>query len=214
MSRFTIIVIALTALAAHGCQQQEAKISDVLGGASGDCGPWYAQGEGAADGGTVYAIDEGATFPCAVWTSVRKEGEDTWFNVGELYLEAKNGLTDKKALLLFISGQECPACFSMIEGINERKADLEAIAEIIAVNRGEPALELVYDLDEAVDVMSDQGWPSDWPITNDVEDYVLGFENFPWIVLVRLSDMQVIEMSNDKYSSSNVSALINDIEDL
>jgi hypothetical protein len=202
-----LAVLALAAALVAACDQTAVVFPDA--GAAGEgCGVWYAGG--AADAGpTEYAIAEGATLPCLVWTSVRQDGSDTWWNAGEAYLEAKNGLSDKKAVVMLFSGTGCPACLELITEIANLQALFEADAIMIGAAVADPSMSEPFTLDEAVDLLvGNDGWPADWMVTNDVEGYLEGYESFPWVVVVRLSDMQVVSHSNQTFSEANVTDLL------
>ena len=208
-----ILTMLAVLIVAISCDQQEAVFPEDLGGGN-QCGPWYAGGSvDEAQEAPVYELAEDATLPCFVWTSVRKDNTDTRLNVGELYLDVADGIETRKAMVLLISGAQCPACGELIAGMMEHKQELDELAVMVALNRGEPALDLVYDLDDAVDVLVEQeGWPTDWYVTNDVENNIDDYQSFPWVAVVRLSDMQVVSLSNSSYHGSNIPDLIDLIE--
>jgi hypothetical protein len=203
----SLTVLALAAAVVAACDQTEVVFPDA--GAAGEgCGVWYAGG--AADAGpTEYAFEEGATLPCLVWTSVRQNGADTWFNAGELYLEVLNGLSDKKAIVMVLSGTGCPACLDLIAEIAALKGLFESDAVMIGAAVADPSMSQPFTIDEAVDLLvGNDGWPADWMVTNDIEGYLQGYESFPWVVVVRTSDMQVVSHSNQTYSEANVTDLL------
>lgn len=203
------LVVVAVLLCGAGCDQTAVTLPDNSGSGGQQCGAFYPGGAADAGAAGEYAVAEGATFPCLVWDSVQAEGEDTWFNAGELYLEVAHGLRDEKAIVLILSGTGCPTCVEVIEAIVERQDQFEHSAVMIgaalaaAGTQQEP-----FTLEGAVEQLVDvDGWPVEWMVTNDAESYLSGYQSFPWIAVVRLSDMQVVVHSNETYSSGNIDEL-------
>ncbi len=72
-------------------------------------------------------------------------------------------------------------------------------------------------LDEAEEILIDiDGLPRGWFVTNEHDKMPPSVDSgFPWVVLVRLSDMQVISVSNDKYLGGEGSGdILDDIDNI
>ncbi|MFO8071935.1 MAG: hypothetical protein R6V85_08670 [Polyangia bacterium] len=203
----TIALVTAAVLIATGCGQRQADWPDSGASAGGICGPWYPGGDDAGAGGG-YAVDQGATFPCAVWESARLAGEDTFFNVGQLYLETVHGQRDDKALLIAVSARNCQPCAALIEQLAARADQIEAAgAVVLGMSRTDLQApdEPYLDLDEAYQALADEGWPVDrWIALNDAEGYLPArFDTgTPWIVVVRLDEMRVVSASNLEFPSN------------
>ena len=181
---------------------------------TGECGAWYPGGD---DAEADYEIVEGGTFPCLVWESVRDDHEDTWLNIGELYLGAEHGAHDDKALVIALTGADCTGCVELTTALGEREAEFDAVAEMLAICHGYLWSNELFTLDETEEALLEEGgWPTAWPVTNDAELHmpVEQFNGLPWTVVVRLSDMEVVVSSNLVYSASNVDELLALVEDL
>ena len=61
----------------------------------------------------------------------------------------------------------------------------------------------------------DDGWPADWPLTNDAEEHLPAAvdQGTPWVLVVYLSDMEVVTLTNE-YSDVNVDDLVALVEGL
>ncbi|HUT76495.1 MAG TPA: hypothetical protein VM285_02350 [Polyangia bacterium] len=219
---FVSMMIVAVALAA--CGQREAVFPDAGGSFfGGTCGPGYPGGD-AADAGadTEYAVEEGATFPCALWESARLAGGDIFINVAQVFLEAKHGVTDDKALVIVVSARNCGPCQALTDALAARRADLEAAgAFVVGMARSDlqAPTEPYFDLDEAYETMEDEGWPVEyWHVINDAEGYLPAtFDSgTPWVVVADLSDMEVLAASNTAFSpnASGVEALISLVQGL
>ncbi len=106
-SIYKTAILTFSLFLAMACDQKTVEWPDDNGGggAGGECGSWYPgapSGEDTADTGLGYDIEEGL-FPCAVWESVRLNGEDTFFNVGDEHLKVKHGVSNAKALVIPVS---------------------------------------------------------------------------------------------------------------
>ncbi|MBW2276593.1 MAG: hypothetical protein JRF63_03815 [Deltaproteobacteria bacterium] len=209
MKRATLIaLVAIGTLVIVGCGQDEAEFPDDTT-AGGECGPWYPGGGGGADAGVDggaeanYAVEEGAIFPCAVWDSAMLDGEDTFINVGQIYLEAKHGVTDTKAIVIVIGAENCPSCSTLISAMTERIPDFEA-AGALMIGMARRDLQGVpedpdFTMDKAYEVLEAEDWPVDqWYSISDEENYIpVSFDVAPpWLIIVRVSDMIVMTASN------------------
>lgn len=208
-----IALIAFGMITLAGCGQDEVKFPDNAT-AGGECGPWYPGGgeaDGGVDGGTEaeYAVEEGAIFPCAVWESAMLAGEETFINVGQVFLEAAHGVSDTKSIVLIISAENCSTCSTLISAMAERQGDFDgAGAFMIGMARrdliGSPD-DPDFDIDKAYEVLESEDWPVDvWHVINDAEGYVPTTYDTatPWVVIVRVSDMTVQVASNQTFSTN------------
>jgi hypothetical protein len=223
--RFAALVSMMAVAVALGaCGQREAEFPDGGGGFFGGvCGPGYPGGDGPdGGGGAEYAVEEGAIFPCALWESARLAGEDTFINVAQVFLEAKHGVTGHKALVIVASARNCGPCQALTDALAQRREDLEAAgAFVVGMARTDlqaPA-EPYFDLDEAYETMTDEGWPVEhWPVINDAEGYLpAAFDSgTPWVVVAGLSGMAVLVASNTAFSpnANGVEALISLVHEL
>lgn len=202
--RQTFVVIAVFAFAT--CGQDEVKFPDDTG-TSGVCGAWYPGGDldaGVEAGGSGgYAVEEGAIFPCAVWESARLAGQDTFIDVGHMFLEIKHGVATTESLVIIVGAEHCPSCNTLISAMAERAGDFTAAGAFpIGMARRDlqgGADDPDFDLDYAYDVLAAEGWPVDiWHAINDEEDYLpLTVDTAPpWVIIVRTSDMEVQVASN------------------
>lgn len=203
--------IVVVGLAMWGCGQEDVVFPDSQnGGAAGMCGPWYpGGGEEDGDGGTdsVYGIEEGKVFPCLVWESVRFGGADTYLNIGEEYLKAKNGLSETKALVIVVSAEHCPSCATLISALATRKDDFQEGSPLM-IGMARRDLQGLPDdpdfsLDKAEQVLLSERWQGkEWFVTNDAEDYLdTVFDvGTPWIVVVEMKTMIVRSRSNEEFS--------------
>lgn len=201
----------IVAIMALSCDQTKADFPDSLGANSpvSFCGEWYPGGPAEADGGISYAIEKGQTFPCLVWNSVRQDAQSTWFNAGEVYLRFYHGASAAKALVMIISGQSCPTCVELISEIKKVKAEFDENAMMLSAALPTYGAESGFTLDEAEEILvKHDGWPPDWFVTNDAERHLVGYESFPWIVVVRLKDMEVVVKTNFEYGPGNVDELL------
>jgi len=202
-------LVALVAAIGASCGQDEVEFPDTTA-AGGECGPWYPGGgeaDGGVDGGeaaeTQYAVEEGAIFPCAVWESAMLAGEETFINVGQIYLEAEHGVTGVQSIVIVIGAENCPSCSALISAMAERVADFgTAGALMIGMARRDlqgAAEDPDFELDKAYEVLEAEDWPvDDWFAINDAEDYIpLSFDTAPpWLIVVSVSDMVVRVASN------------------
>ncbi len=213
---------AATSLAA--CGQREAEFPDAGGGLFGGvCGPGYP-GSGEADAGVdaEYAVEQGATFPCALWESARLAGQDTFINVAQVFLEAKHGVSGHKALVVIASARNCGPCQALTSALSQGREEVEAAgAFVIGMARSDlqAPTEPYFDLDEAYETMEDEGWPVDhWPVINDAEGYLPAtFDSgTPWVVLVDLAGMEVLVASNVHFSpdADGVAGLVSLVQGL
>lgn len=206
---FIYLGVGATLLAA-GCDQTMASFP-ACGGGWGDCGAWYPGGE--VDGGPTsgFAIAEGETFPCLVWESARLNHADTWINAGELHLGVKHGSSTAKALVIVLTGDGCAGCYELVQAFAGSQADFDDAAVMLGLCHGEITAEEPFSLDEAEQTLVEQdGWPAEWLLTNDAEQHlpIVEYQGLPWIVVVRLSDMNVMVHSNMDYSAANVDELL------
>jgi hypothetical protein len=217
-----LVVLAVAAVVLVGCGQDEVRFPDA-GAKGGACGPWYPGDCGAdagVDGGcteAVYAVEEGATFPCAVWESAKLNGEDIFIDIGHTYLEVKHGISTYESLVIVISAENCSSCSVLIHAIEERAEEFDAAgALMIAMARrdllGAPE-DPDFDIAKAYQVIESEGWPVEtWPVINDDEDYIpTSYDDLPpWLIVVSFSDMVVQVASNMTFSpdADGVDALL------
>jgi hypothetical protein len=127
-------------------------------------------------------------------------------SVGEEYLKAKHGMTDKRAIVIVISARDCPNCEELIGAMNTRVQDFEqagAFAVAAAyTSSSDPSVDL--DVDNAAAVLYGlDHWPMEaWPITNDQEGYLRGLGEFPQLIVVRMSDMAIHTLSIGAFGSN------------
>lgn len=207
--RFAALVFLVVAAATLGaCGQREAEFPDGGGGFfGGACGPGYP-GSGEADAGAEveYAVAEGAVFPCALWESARLDGQDTFINVAQVFLEARHGVTAHKALVIVASARNCGPCQALTDALAARRADVEA-AGALMIGMARTDLQApgapYFDLDEACETMDHEGWPMQhWHVINDAEGYLPAQldSGTPWIVVVGLAGMEVQVVSNTAFT--------------
>jgi hypothetical protein len=197
-----VALVALGLVVFAGCGQDEVKFPDTSA-AGGECGPWYPGGGGDADAGVDggaevdYAIEEGAIFPCAVWESAMLNGAETFINVGQIYLEAKHGQSDTRAIVIVVSARNCTNCIALINAIADRAAQFEEAGAymIVMARRDQYAMtDPDLTLDQAYEVAVEDGWPVEsWPVINDEEYYFSSsFDNVaPWVIVVGVEEMMV-----------------------
>lgn len=213
MKRRNQLSSQLAAVVLVACGQAEIELPEDAA-VTGECGAWYPGGD---DADAEYEIIEGGTFPCLVWESVRVGHEDTWLNAGELYLEAEHGTRNDKALIIALTGADCTACERLTAALGDREEDFDAVAEMLAICHGFLWSTELFTLDETEEALIENGgWPSAWPVSNDAELHmpVEVFNGLPWLVVVRLSDMEVVVSSNFVYSASNVDDLLSFVKQL
>jgi len=196
---------------AAACGQGDPVFPD--DGAAAECGDWYPGA--SADAGAVYDIEVGATFPCLVWESARVNHQDTYFNAGELYLEAKHDVTGAAAMVVVLIGVSCAGCQELVGALAVHEAELSGAAFMIGAVRDDWVSETT--LDHAEEVLVDQdGWPLAWMVTNDAEGHLSAdeFDGVPWVFVIRLSDMEVVAGGTGVYSAENVDDLVAFVENL
>jgi len=208
MSRF-VKLLFLSALALVSCGQDEISLPDAGGGSTSLCGDWYP---GATADGGAFDFAEGGTLACHVWDSVRRDGNDGYLHLGDLYLAAAHGEVSYRSVVFVFSARNCPTCHELISALAERKSDLEAANGLfVGVARTDlldPGSRL--DLATAETVLLDEdGWPASWMLTNDAEDHfpTTVDEFTPWVAVVRLSDMRIQVLSNERFAADNLDEL-------
>jgi hypothetical protein len=212
------LLMLVPAMLLAACGQDGITLPDAGQGGGGECGPWYpGGGDAGADGGADYAVEQGKTLGCWVWESARRNAEDTYINVGEIYLAASRGDSGNKSLVIVVGSRNCTECQALVEAIVPRKDDFEDKgALMVGLCRSDlvdPGARL--SLDEAEDVLVDQdGWPADWYLTNDQERHLPPqFDVLvPWVVVVRLSDMSVRQVAN--YTAETAGDLLSSLDAL
>ncbi len=196
------------------CGQEDVVLPDMVGGASaGECGGWYPGGGGDAGAGDEFGIEEGKILPCLVWESAREGRQDTYINVGDVYLGAKHGETDTKAIVLVVSARNCPACGVLMSAIETMSDEFDAAgAMMVAMARRDlqgVAEEPDFPLNEAEQVLEHEGWPVDqWFVINDAEGYLERTYDVgtPWVIVVDVKSMEVRSVSNEEFSPSMAGA--------
>ena len=205
----TAFVIASLVIVS-ACGQDNITLPDGGGGTTGECGSWYPGGGG--DAGGDYQFAQGSTLPCFVWESVRigPKGADpnTYINVGELYLMAKNndtamlqakfGIDEARALVIAISSEQCSTCPVLMGKLADDKDQLEALgAVMVGVCRHNFIdIEKYLTMEDADEVLlGEDGWLEDWHRTNDAEGHLDPSDGiYPKLAVIRLSDMKVVEI--------------------
>lgn len=208
----TVFIMA-TASWLISCGQDEVKFPD-METKGGVCGEWYPGDYGSPDAGVdqeeyleaIFAVEEGAIFPCAVWESARLANEDMFINVGQIYLEAKHGVIESRSIVIVISAEHCPTCSVLISAMAKRVSDFEDAGALMI---GMARRNLIaspdnpdFNLEKACEVLEDEGWSKEnWYCINDEEDYLpTTFDTaVPWVVVVSVKDMMVHVVSNQIY---------------
>ena len=209
-----LILLSVASVVVLACDQSMVQFPDADGGDQ-SCGSWYPGSE--ADSGIEYAIETDAIFPCLVWESVRRNHEDTWLNIGELYLSAKHGEISAKALIIAKVGVSCVACHYLVVELGNARQRLEPHAVMVALTHGNAIYPEVISLDEAESIIvAQEGWPANWYLTNDLENHFSEseFVGIPWVTVVNLETMRVLNSSNSTFSASNVDELVSLVENL
>jgi len=211
-SAIILVVTATCALLALGCGQDQVVCPEAAV-AGGVCGPWYPGG-GGADAGldageeVEYEVEEGATFPCAVWESARLDDQDSYVSVGAVFLDAKHELTTHRSLVLLVSAQNCKSCTTLIGYIDKRKDEFdESGAFMLGMARRDFNDPSAPDLkiDQTYSTFIHENWPvKRWPVINDAEGYIPADydADFPWLIIVSLKDMVVRVAANDAFAAT------------
>ncbi len=210
---FRTVFVVASAVIVSACGQDNITLPDGGGGGTtGECGSWYPGGGG--DAGADYQFAEGSTLPCFVWESVRigpmGAEPNTYINVGELYLMAKNndtamlqakfGIDEARALVIAISAENCSTCVDLTGALADDKDELEALgAVMVGVCRHDffdTSMETVLTMEEADEVLIEEDkWLEGWHRTNDAEGHLDPSDSiYPKLAVIRLSDMKVVEM--------------------
>lgn len=195
------------------CGQDNITLPDGGGGGTiGECGSWYPGGGG--DAGADYQFAQGFTLPCFVWESVRigpvGAEPNTYLNIGDLYLMAKNddtamlqakfGIDEARALVVAISSEQCTNCPVLMGALAAAQDQLETLGAVMVGvcrhNFFDTSMETILTMEEADTVLlDDDGWLEDWHRTNDVERHMdLSDGIYPKLAVIRLSDMKVVEI--------------------
>ena len=196
---YTILVLQL--FLALGCGQDRVVIPDRAEGSI--CGDWYPGGE-RAENDTMgsFGMSPGDTFPCLVFETARLAGEDTYINMGDLYLGSKHGETDTRAVVIIIGADNCPACAVLIEEITSMANAFDAAGALMigaAWCDNIDATDCDFDLDRAETVLKYEGWLIErWLITNDQEGHLRpSFSSvYPTAIVVELKNMKVRAVEN------------------
>jgi thiol-disulfide isomerase/thioredoxin len=196
VQRVALLFIFASAFRIAGCGQTEIEIPDSASW-NGACGDWYPGGD---DTTFKYAFEQDEILPCAVFESARLGGEDTYINVGDFYLDAKHGLSDRTSLVFVVSAENCPSCAVLMQDLIDSADEIDDEGAVMIdvtfcdnLNR----TDCDFDLDRAEAVALAEGWQGDrWLITNDEEGHIrpLYQDSFPTIITARLSDMKVVSV--------------------
>ncbi len=207
-----IIGMAIVTMLATGCGQDDVTLPDQVGASGGACGAWYPGGDVEIDGGTIYNFVEGEIIPCFVWESVRvgPQGADpnAYINMGELHLQYKHGkideiqdkysdgIADPRAIVLSVSALNCAACQSYISSIATWRDTLEDDGAIlIGVARSDVSEAEWLDMEEADELILDEGWPEDLHRTNDAERHLGTLGNiYPMTAIIDLETMTLLKL--------------------
>ena len=84
MVRIFFCIAWICFLATPACGQQTLVLPEATAG--GACGEGYPPSD-EGDGGIPYALEEGAVFPCLLFESVKRGGEETYLHFPDIYLE-------------------------------------------------------------------------------------------------------------------------------
>jgi hypothetical protein len=160
-------------------------------------------------------MEVGAVFPCLAWETVRMDRRDTYFNVGELFLQAKHGVTPVTAMVVVLVGANCAGCRELVGAISERAQQFAATAFMIGVCRDDTSSGTTIDQVEEV-LLENDGWPQGWMITNDAEGHLSSdeFSGVPWVFVVELASMKVVAGGLGAYSEHNIDELLAVIQTL
>ncbi|MCP4674231.1 MAG: hypothetical protein GY854_01670 [Deltaproteobacteria bacterium] len=192
------------------CGQEDVVLPDMGGGVSaGECGAWYPGGGGDAGTGDEFGIEKDKIFPCAVWESAREGGQDTYINVGDVYLGSKHAESAAKAIVIVVSARNCPTCGTLMSAIESIGDEFDAAgAMMIAMARrdlkGNPE-DPDFPISEAELVLDHEGWPVEkWFVINDAEGYLERTYDVgtPWTIVVDVKSMVVRSVSNEEFSPS------------
>ncbi len=207
-SSIMLLFVSLGCVSLVSCGQDEVEWPEDMGTSGGQCGAWYPGGGADAGADDVYGVEEGKVFPCVVWESARLNSEDTFINFGDVYLEAKHGMTDYRAIVIIISAKNCTGCTELIYSMEKQAAAFEdAGALLIGMARrdlnGLPS-EPDFSLDQAEDTLRYENWKLDeWYVTNDPEHHFsekYDTDN-PWTVIISTKDMLVRSLSNNAFGT-------------
>jgi len=220
-------VAALAVLS--GCGQDDITLPAQESADVGECGEWYPGG--GEDAGVLYGSDLGQTLPCFVWESVRRGEQsssadpaayaDAYLSMGEIFLksqtpgmsdllEAQFGAAEAKGLLFVVAANNCGTCPTLMEATTSSRSALLGegiipigVASFDSNSEGTEAM----DLASADEIMVGDGLDEALYRTND-PDHFLGersdfSEGFPFLIGVRLSDMQVMIRSTPTTTTVN-----------
>jgi hypothetical protein len=195
MKSIVTVVLGLLPVCLLGaCGQDDLRIPDQPQG--GVCGDYYPGG-GAFGDDDVYGIEEGKTFPCIAFESVRLAGEDTFIHFADEYLRARHGDSDLESIIIITSADHCPGCAVLMEEILDIGDAFDDAGTLFVgaawCDNLDPS-NCDFTLDEAELVLESEGWPVDrWPVTNDAEGHLRpGFgDAFPSAIVIRLANMRV-----------------------
>jgi len=213
--RRSLAALAMIALGLSSCGQDQIDWPSGDGGTCGaECGSWYPRPD-ATGKGKAYRIEKDYVAACLVWQKALRGDDQTYLSLGELYLKATREKNAAKTLLIFVSARNCPQCKTLAEAINARKDEFDAAGAVMVAGAAsdiqDPSVHLT--LDEADRLLIEEGWPKDWYRINDEEKFLEKFYNpAPWIIVIDLSRMKVLEASWDRFTADNVDDLLNFLE--
>jgi hypothetical protein len=196
--------LVLQLFLALACGQDDLVLPGVDAEGGGACGEWYPQGgKGEGDAGpAAFGMKPEDTFPCLVFESARLGGEDTFINVGDIYLGAKHEETGHRVLVFVIGADNCPACAALIEELSASADALDAAGALMigaAWCNNIDVSDCDFELDRTELVLKSEGWPTErWLITNDAEGHLRSTfsDIFPTAIVVAVGTMKVKAVEN------------------
>jgi len=205
---FVIIVAA-------ACGQDEIEWPETDGGTGGGkCQSWYPQ-PNSSNGSEEYGVKEGSIIGCLVWKNVIKNGSPSYLSMGELYLKSTEDASGPASMLVVMASRNCPGCGSLIEAISTRKKDFEqADTVMVAVAASDVQDSTVHlTLDEAYDLLVEDGWNSEWYFMNDEEGFLESFyAPSPQTIIIDLESMKVLSISSSRFTQDNIDELLDFIK--
>ncbi len=196
-SKFNCVwLILLFLITSLGCGQSEIVLPSF--NENGFCGSWYPEGD--KENAEVYAFKNNQTLPCAVFESVSLNGENTYLNLGGIYLDVVHRKSDARHLVFVISADRCPSCSVLIHKLAAAADEIENAKTIMInitfcdnINR----TDCDFTIERAVTAAQGEGWPINrWYVTNDAEDNLRSMyrDSFPTVIVARISDMKVVSV--------------------
>jgi len=197
------------------CGQDEIKWPATDGGAGGgECQSWYP-GPNSNNGSEEYGIREGSIIGCLVWKSVIRNDSPSYLSMGELYLKSTEDTSGPSIMLVVMASKNCPGCGSLIEALSARKNDFEQADTImVAVAASDVQDNTVHlTLDEAHELLEEDGWDKEWYFMNDEEGFLESFyAPSPQTIIIDLGSMKVLSISSSRFTADNSDELLDYIK--